>query len=309
MQRVALFGGTGFVGGYLVDALVDSGYRPSLLVRPGSDDKVRGAGNCRLVTGDLGSDAAIRATLEGCGAVIYCVGILREIPKQAITFENLQYAGVVRIANLARAQDILRFLLLSANGVKVPGTPYQETKYRAERYISDAGFDFTIFRPSVIVGNPNGGMEFATQIYRDMVTNPFPAVGLFTGWNPRRGKVLMSPVHAEDVALAFARALDDPSTIGKTYVLGGPEELSWSEMVRRIGGAVGKNKWIMPMPIGLMKLAATMFDWLPLFPVTRDQLRMLAEGNVAAPAHLEALIGRAPKKFSTENLSYLRADS
>jgi hypothetical protein len=63
------------------------------------------------------------------------------------------------------------------------------------------------------------------------------------------------------------------------------------------------------MAIGLMKLAATMFDRLPSFPLTRDKLSMLTEGNVASPAQLEALIGRAPKKFSSENLSYLRADS
>ncbi len=308
-MRIALFGGTGFVGSYLIDALVPAGHELSLLVRPGSDRKLRNPGCLRLVAGDLSSETAINATIENCDAVIFCVGILRENRRQGITFEGLQYAALVRVAKAAKAQGISRFLLMSANGVKIPGTPYQETKYRAEQYISDAGFDFTVFRPSVIFGDPKGAMEFATQIYRDMVSKPFPAVGFFTGWNPRWGTVPMSPVHAEDVALAFTRSLEDPSTIGKTYVLGGPEKLSWSEMVRRIGDAAGKSKCIMPMPVRLMKLAATIFDWLPFFPVTRDQLSMLTEGNVASPAQLEALIGRAPKKFSSENLSYLRADS
>ena len=93
---------------------------------------------------------------------------------------------------------------------------------------------------------------------------------------------------------------------GKTYELGGPEVLTWENMVKRVAEGAGKNKIVLPMPIGLMKFAATLFDWLPFFPATRDQLTMLAEGNVADPAALELLIGRPAAAFSAENLSYLR---
>ena len=116
---------------------------------------------------------------------------------------------------------------------------------------------------------------------------------------------MMSPVHVTDVAAAFVRCLDDPATIGKTYELGGPESLTWTEMLKRIAGAAGRRKLVLPMPIALMKLAATLLDWLPVFPVTRDQLTMLAEGNTADPAVLQALIGRDPIPFSTERLRYL----
>ena len=115
----------------------------------------------------------------------------------------------------------------------------------------------------------------------------------------------MSPVAVEDVASAFVASLDDPATIGNNYELGGPEVLSWNEMLRRVSAAVGKRKLILPMPIGVMKLGARLFDWLPFFPVTRDQLTMLAEGNTADPAALEKLIGRAPKSFTAEALGYL----
>jgi NADH dehydrogenase len=138
-----------------------------------------------------------------------------------------------------------------------------------------------------------------------MIAPAAPAVGFFTGWHPARGKILMTPVHVEDVALAFIRALEDPATVGRTYELGGPERLDWSEMLRRVASAVGRDKWIMPMPVGVMKLAATLFDWLPFFPVTRDQLTMLAEGNTADPADLESLIGKPPVAFTLENLAYL----
>jgi hypothetical protein len=68
---------------------------------------------------------------------------------------------------------------------------------------------------------------------------------------------------------------------------------------------VGKRKLILPMPIGFMKLGATLFDRLPFFPVTRDQLTMLADGNTAEPDELASLIKREPADFSPENLAYL----
>ncbi|MCH6550370.1 MAG: NAD(P)H-binding protein [Proteobacteria bacterium] len=305
-MRVAIFGGSGFVGSFLVDALIAAGHEPSLMVRPGSERKVRQAERCRLVAGNLSSTIAIDATLENCDAVIYNVGILKESPKQGITFEELQYNGVVRVAESAKTRDISRFLLMSANGAKSTGTPYQESKFRAEEHLRASGFDVTIFRPSVIFGDPRGRMEIGTQLYAEMISPPIPAVGFFTGWRPYRGAVAMSPVHVEDVAQAFLTALRELSTIGKTYVLGGPEVLSWAEMLRRIARTVGRKKWILPMPIGIMKLAAALLDWLPFFPVTRDQLTMLAEGNTADPAALAQLIGRQPKAFNEAHLAYLR---
>ena len=305
-MRVAIFGGSGFVGSYLVDALIAAGHEPSLMVRLGSERKVRQVERCRLVAGNLSSTTAIDATLENCDAVIYSVGILKESPKQGITFEELQYNGVVRVAESAKRRGISRFLLMSANGAKSTGTPYQETKFRAEEHLRASGFDVTIFRPSVIFGEPRGRMEIGTQLYAEMISPPIPAVGFFTGWRPYRGAVAMSPVHVEDVAQAFLTALRESSTIGKTYVLGGPEVLSWDEMLRRIATTVGRKKWILPMPIGIMKLAAALFDWLPFFPVTRDQLTMLAEGNTADPAALAQLIGRQPKAFNEAHLAYLR---
>lgn len=306
MMRVAIFGGSGFVGSFLVDALIAAGHEPSLMVRLGSERKVKQAERCRLVAGNLSSTTAIDATLENCDAVIYSVGILKESPKQGITFEELQYNGVVRVAESAKTRGISRFLLMSANGAKSTGTPYQETKFRAEEHVRASGFDVTIFRPSVIFGEPRGRMEIGTQLYAEMISPPIPAVGFFTGWRPYRGAVAMSPVHVEDVAQAFLTALRESSTIGKTYVLGGPEVLSWAEMLRRIARTVGRKKWILPMPIGIMKLAAALLDWLPFFPVTRDQLTMLAEGNTADPAALAQLIGRQPKAFNEAHLAYLR---
>lgn len=304
-MKTAIIGGTGFVGGYIVEALLDAGHEPHVLVRPGSRDKLLRSAECVVTEGDLDSPESIDAVVAGCDAVIYNVGILREVPRQGITFEALQYRGAESVAHAASRAGVQRFLLMSANGIDSAMTPYQTTKLRAEAMIRDSGLDYTIFRPSVIFGDPRGTMEFATQLYRDMVRVPLPAVGFHTGLSPARGELLMSPVHVRDVADAFVNALSDASTVGKCYVLGGPEVLSWPQMLQRIATAVGRTKLILPMPIGLMKLGATLFEWLPFFPVTRDQLTMLADGNTAEPDQLSGLIKRRPAEFSPENLDYL----
>jgi nucleoside-diphosphate-sugar epimerase len=305
-MRVAIFGGTGFVGGYLLEALLDAGHEPRVLVRPGSEGKVRAAGRCRLVAGDIGSDAAIRTTLQSCDAAIYNIGILRAFPSQGITFEELQFNGLVRVVDAAKQAGVQRLLLMSANGVKSGGTAYQDTKYRAEQYAMQSPLDVTVFRPSVIFGDPRGTMEFASQLHRDMVAMPLPAVGFFSGLRPGEGKILMSPVHILDVAQAFIHALEESSTTGKIYSLGGPEILSWQDMIQRIASAVGRKKRILPMPVQVMKIGATLLDWLPPFPVTRDQLTMLTEGNTADPADIQTLIGHMPRPFDVDNLLYLR---
>ncbi len=306
-MRVALIGGTGFVGGYLTDALVAAGHEPALLVRAGSESKVRHRDRVAMTIGDIASPAALSSVIDGCDAVIYNVGILREFPRQGITFESAQYDGVVRTVDAALDRGVKRFLLMSANGVKSPGTAYQETKYRAEAYAMASGLDVTVLRPSVIFGDPRGTMEFATQLNNDMVRPPLPAVAFFSGRDRQKGAVIMSPVHIQDVSSAFIAALEDDSTIGQRISLGGPEAVTWQEMVARIAAATGKQKLIIPMPIALMRFGATLLDWLTFFPVTRDQLTMLEEGNVADAAALRALIGREPQAFDVENLAYLAA--
>jgi len=304
-MKVAVIGGTGFVGGYLLDALVRSGRQASVLVRPGSESKLRSAAGVHAIQGDLSSAEALRSVVEGCDVLIYNVGILREFPRRGITYESSQYEGVVRAVEAAREAGVSRMLLMSANGVKRAGTPYQDTKYRAEEYAMQSDLDVTVFRPSVIFGDPRGTMEFATQLYRDMIRPPLPAVGFFAGRDPDKGAIVMSPVHIDDVASAFVKALEDNATIGKTYELGGPEVLTWRDMITRIAQATGRKKWILPMPTWIMRVGATFFDWLPFFPVTRDQLTMLEEGNTADPDILRELTGSEPKAFSNENLAYL----
>ncbi len=304
-MRVAVIGGTGFVGGHLTNALLAAGYQPSLLVRAGSESKVQQSAKIKTTSGDISGREALLSVMHGCSAVIYTVGILREFPRRGITFERTQYQGLVNTVEAARTAGVKRLLLMSANGAKQPGTPYQETKHRAEEFALQSGMDVTVLRPSMIFGDPQGKMEFATQLFNDMIRPPIPAVSFFTGRNPEKGAVVMSPVHIDDVTSTIVAALEHDKTIGRTYCLGGPEVLTWKTMLRRIADASGRQKWILPMPIWIMRIGATLFDWLPFFPVTRAQLTMLEEGNTADPEILQELIGRAPRGFTVDALNYL----
>ena len=304
-MRVALIGGTGFIGSYLVDALLEGGHKPVLLVRPGSEHKIRRSSECELVFGDIGVIGDLVRLLTNCQAAIYAVGILREDAARGVTFESLQYEGLVRTLEAAKVCSVDRLLLMSANGVSEVGTDYQTTKFRAERAALNSDLKVTVFRPSVVFGNPRGLAEFATQLHADMIEPRRPAIGFFNATSRRHREFKMSPVHVMDVADAFAGALADEGTFGNTYLLGGPEALTWKAILRRIADAVDRKKWVIPVPLELMAVAALLLDRFAWFPVTRDQLKMLAEGNSAEPTDIAALTGRPPMRFHERNLAYL----
>ncbi len=305
-MRVAIFGGTGFVGSYLVDALVAAGHHLALLVRPGSEDKVRHRERVRIVSGDISDPDSVRTTLEHCDAAIYNIGIIREFPSQGITFRSMQYEGAMRVIEAADDGSVSRFLLMSANGVKPDGTPYQETKYLAERFLAQSEMNYTIFRPSVVFGDPRGRMEFCTQLRDDMIRSPLPAPNFYSGSSPKTGGFAMSPVHVLDVAQAFCRSLENEATHGKTMTLCGPEAVPWPEIIRRIARACGRKKLIVPVPAVLVAAATGLLERFESFPLTRDQLTMLLEGNTGDSSEVFAELRIEPTPFDQKNLAYLR---
>ena len=119
-MKVALIGGTGFVGSYIVDELIMSDHTPRILVREGSESKVIQPEKCEIINGDIDDDEALNETLEGCDAVIYLIALIREFPKQNLTNERLQFKGSERVAAVAEQKGVKRFLLMSALGAS-PG--------------------------------------------------------------------------------------------------------------------------------------------------------------------------------------------
>jgi uncharacterized protein YbjT (DUF2867 family) len=215
-MKIGIIGGTGFVGNYLLDRLAADGHSMRVLTRPGSEDKLPPLVGVEAVAGDVADESALRECLSGCDAAVYLIGILREVPSRGITFDALQRRGAERTIAVAEEQGVKRFLLMSANGVDAAKTPYQTTKLAAEEALMSSGLDWTIFRPSVIFGPPQGRMEFCTQLKQELIDSPMPAPLFYAGVLPKDpGGFLLAPVHAEDVAAAFATALTSPEAVGK----------------------------------------------------------------------------------------------
>ena len=309
-MKIAVFGGTGFVGSYIIDNLIEENHHPKLLVRKGSESKVVLSEKCEIIDGDINNVSAIKETIADSDAVIYTIGIIREFKSKSITYENLHFDGAVKCIDAALEAGVKRFILMSANGVCPDGTGYQKTKWMSEQYLKNTKLDWTIFRPSTIFGDPRGSgrPEFCSQLKKDMIALPFPAPLFHDGLNPfDAGNFSMSPIHIKDVAKSFVSALDNKNMVNKTIELGG-ESFTWKEIIKKIGSASGKNKFMVPAPVFAVKSIAAILDRFSWFPVTADQLTMLVEGNTCDSSKFFSENKLVPIPFNEENLSYLGKD-
>ena len=305
-MKVALFGGTGFVGSYITRELVREGFTPKVLVQSGSLSKINSP--CEVVKGDIQNKNSILETMQGAEAVIYTIGIIREFPKKGVTFKELHLNGLKRCLELALKIGVKRFILMSANGVRPDGTAYQRTKWQADETLKESGLNWTIFRPSLIFGDPGGEgrPEFCTQIRDDMLSLPFPAPLFYNGLLPfNAGSFSMSPIHVKNVAEFFVKSIKLKVCEKNIFDLGGPEALTWKEIIHQIALASGKRTWKIPAPVVVIKIAASILDRFKWFPVTRDQLTMLMEGNTVSTNYFDDF-SINPIKFSMENLEYLK---
>ena len=306
-MKIAVFGGTGFVGSYIIDNLIESQYTPRVLVREQSKKKIISADKCDVVIGDIFDEEAIREVISGVDAVIYTIGLIREFPSLGVTFEKLHFEAAVKCMDLTSEAGVKRFILMSANGVCPDGTGYQKTKWMSEQYLKNTDLDWTIFRPSTIFGNPRGEgrPEFFTQLKSDLIDLPLPAPLFHQGLLPfNAGSFLMSPIHIKDVAQFFVKSIKEEKYYGQVFELGN-ENHTWKEMLKMLTAALNKNKLMIPAPIGPVMAVASVLDRFSWFPATKDQLTMLAEGNTCDSSKLFADFEIEPTPLNPDNLSYL----
>ena len=304
-MKVALFGSTGFVGNYIVKKLISEDFIPRVLVRKKSKFKI--IPGSEVIYGDIQDRNSVLETINGTDAVIYNIGIIRQFPQKNLTFKELHFDGVNRCIEIAKSIGVKRFILMSANGVNSDGTEYQKTKWQADEVLKNSGLNWTIFRPSLIFGDPEGQgrPEFCMQIRDDMLRLPIPAPLFFEGLLPiNAGSFSMSPIHVDNVAEFFVKAISKEVCYGKIYNLGGPDSLTWKEILHQISLASEKSTWYMPVPVFIIKMLALMLDRFEWFPVTRDQLTMLMEGNTVSDNYFN-IFSITPRKFVKDNLRYL----
>lgn len=295
-MKIFLTGSTGFVGRQILQDLINHNYQVRCLVRKGSERKITQHKNIDIVYGDITDAGSLQGKLEGYDAAINLVGIIREFPGKGITFERLHYEGTVNVATAARSQGVRRFIQMSALGARSDGkTPYQQTKFRAEEFVRSSGLNYTIFRPSIIFGP---GDQFV-NLFADMLKKLqfVPVIG--------NGKYKMQPVSVENVSMGFVKSIEQKNASGKTFEAGGPEKFEFNEIIDVIGDVLCLSPHKLHIPAFIMSFMAELLDWLPSFPVTKDQITMLLEGNVCDERPFFEHFGITPIRFKEGISRYL----
>lgn len=306
---VFLTGGTGFVGGYVLRELLRKGHTVRRLVRDAAGDTAGGAAggtdgsSVEDVQGDITQPTTLNGKLDGCDAVIHLVGIVEEKPSKGVMFDTVHYEGAKAVVDKAVAAGVKRFILMSANGARPDGvSDYQTSKWKAEEHLKNAALDrWTIFRPSIIFGDPGrDNPEFASQLARQLI-RPFPVLPVFGN-----GSFQMQPVSVEEVAAAFVQALTLEAAGGKTYCVAGKERLAYVDVLDRITAAVGHApKRKISQPIWLMRPIVRTAGKVGLLPITPDQFEMLIEGNTCDSSAFYRDFDVTYKPFTPDNLRYL----
>lgn len=317
-MKIALIGGTGFVGSYIIDELIKNEMTPRILVRENSKSKVIQPDKCEIIFGDVENEDSLRETLNGCDAVIYLIALIREFPEKKITNERFQFKGSERVSKIAKEVGVKRFLLMSALGANPnpSSSNYMNAKYLSEQSLKNTDLEWTIIRPSSLFGDPRGEgrPEFCMMLDKLMLNIlpfpsflPFPAPAFFTGLNPlEAGKYSLSMVHAKDVAKIFIKSLADKTTISQTLEIGGLKEISWNEIVTSIVAVTGQKIIMTPAPFGFVALVAGMLDRFEWFPAGKEQLQDLVKGSVCDSSTIFKKYEIEPIPFNVENLAYLK---
>lgn len=276
-MRVLLTGSTGFVGKAILLRLLSEGHEVVCLIRPKSANMLKSTEHeqkqIKYIKGDLFDHALLEKAASGCDAVVHLVGIIRENPRNGVTFQRLHVTGTQNLLQAAMKAGVAHFVHMSALGAREQATSqYHQTKYAAEQAVIESGLPYTIFRPSVIFGP---GDEFVNML-ADIVRLPItPVIG--------DGLYQLQPVSRRTVADVFTQALTNPLARNRIFETGGPDKLTYLRILDDIGAALHKRRVRkLHIPLTLMKPVVSAMEGFSFFPITKTQLIMLQEGNICA---------------------------
>lgn len=286
---VALTGGTGFVGRYVIGQLLRREHELRVLVRePARHGWLRDRGAVAVVPGDLDHPESLRRLVAGADAVVHLVGIISEIGRQ--TFDRVHVQGTRLLLDAARHAGVKKFAHMSALGARpdASATPYHQTKAAAEELVTTGGVPHVILRPSLIAAPGN---EVLGMLVRMLRMSPIiPVIG--------NGLYQLQPIAAEDVAEAFARGVED-ITVSGTFDIAGPEPLTYHRILDHLEAALGVKRRRVSAPVSVVRFSAYAGMVLPnLNPISPDQLQMLLEGNTTATNAITSTFHVTPRPFA-----------
>ncbi|MDR6972756.1 NAD-dependent epimerase/dehydratase family protein [Leifsonia shinshuensis] len=276
-MRIAITGGTGFVGRHLAARLDPA-------------DVVVVSRRTGVSITDVD---ALAAAFAGCDAVAHCAGINRELGDQ--TFERVHVEGTRAVVEAARRAGVKRIVMVSFLRARPDsGSGYHDTKWAAEELVRESGIDHTILKCGMIYGP---GDHMVNHVARAVRTVPmFATVGF------RERTVRPLPVDdAVDVLIAALEGRVPKSTVAVM----GADEMTLGEAVRRIARVAERRPVFFPAPVWTIKALARLTEWTMVVPlVAKAQARMLDEGvSEPAPFAPELPVGLRPSRpFDDESI-------
>ncbi len=288
---IFITGATGFVGSHLLKALQKEGIEARCLVRNKEKARIVESLGFEAVIGDITDRGSLRGKIRGARVVVHLVGIIQET--QDITFDQVHLEGTENLIEEALSAGVREIFYQSALGADINSRhKYLQTKGHAEELVKLSGMDYWIFKPSLIIGPGDG---FTENIKKVLSLGPVVTV-------PGTGNTKFQPLSVDDWTRAFLIALKDGDRQIKTYEFGGPEHITYNEMLRIMMKEMGINKPIVHLPIGLVKAGIPLATLLGRFTtkiprVTPEQLDLLQIDNITDIHSMERLFGFTPEPF------------
>lgn len=296
-MKIAITGGTGFVGRNVARALTADGHEIVLVAR-GHDrtaPSIRHLPNSRLC--EIGFDDAgkLADAFAGARTVVHCAGINREIGGQ--TYQRVHVDGTRHVVEAARKARVEKIILLSFLRARPNcGSGYHESKWQAEEIVRGSGLDYTVLKCGVIYGKGDHMLDHLSHGF-----HTFP-IFAFVGFRDQP----IRPNAVEDVVRIIKAAAVDNALPRKTVAVIGPEELTLRQAVRRVANVVGRHPLMFPMPVWFHYMLSCLVERFMTVPlVSTAQVRMLSEGlaEPAPPCCDLALSDLAPRTgFSEEQI-------
>jgi uncharacterized protein YbjT (DUF2867 family) len=302
---VAIAGGSGFIGRAIARRLSRMAeYQVRILSRSPERARAKLASiNAEFVRADVTEPTTLESAIRGAAVIVDCAqfeGYPVENPRLGLTFERVDHQGCAALLTAAKTADIRHFVYISGAGADENSThPAFRAKGQAEADIRRSGLTYTIFRPSIVVGQGDRVTSMVVKALRFA-----PVIVL-----PGSGRQQIQPVWVEDVAACVALALTaDSRSHAQTFEVGGPERMTLDGLLNLIMDITGHHRPILHAPESLMKLAGALGEKLPRPLLSRDAVSFLLADNVCNTKPLIEALGIKLTPLR-EALSYLAARS
>jgi uncharacterized protein YbjT (DUF2867 family) len=293
MNRVTVFGGTGFVGRRIVRHLSDS----TATVRIASRHPARAEGdNVEQIVADAHDERSVEAAVVGVDGVVNAISLYVE--HGGDTFHSVHVEAAARIARAARRAGIKRFVHLSGIGADAASSsPYIRSRGEGEAAVQAAFPRAVVIRPAVMFAPDDAFLTTILGLLRTL-----PAYPLFGD-----GRTRLQPVYADDVAAAIAQVLRQAQRPYPIYELAGPRVYSYEELLRTIARTAGLRPVLVRIPFAFWDAVAGLAEILPHPPLTRNQVELMQIDTTAAASRPGfGLLGISPRSLEEELKAMLR---